>query len=650
MSLQTPSEIAAVLSAFDVRIDTFTVHDVERAVQNAVKDRNALSADARRGGWAEWAAFGFGVRDVPNGGPWGTHFQPSMSGNNGGTAFYVPDLREADAETIAYWAGRAKSAKHPVLVARYADLVWDTTEFVTKAKRGRDGIDFARLAIDNYIAASVLDNGSAWGDTRFSLGRALELALRVKDTERIGAAVKASIDYVDRTAKDEKLGTYCYLFDNLLPAERGPALTDEQENSIIEMFESKLAEMTTPGGGWDVEPHGPRDVGIRLAAYYQRKGKAEERTRVLRTVAQAFERRSKIGEPMTGLMFLEDARKYYVEAGLKEEAERVQHEAEKMGPEAEKRLVRTSVKHEIPKAEVDKFLDGMMEGGMEDALRRLALNFIPDQGEIAKHMEEVAKEHPLYAMFFGRAKMLGHGRIEADVGDETGDPDGKMVHETRQHIQFHTYWIAWALDRMVRDGLAAAQFVGFLRPCLLFKEDRIPLIRRGVEAHFMGDYTQAIHLLIPQIERALVLVPPLAGKPSNKPHRTGRGVMQSKSLNDILAKDEWPVPGDGGENLRMYLLTALAHPKGLNIRNDVCHGLWSPSHFTRIASERVLHVLLAVSMLRPSRESERQVVSRPKPSKKAVTRSDSLKPKRKPPKKHDALKKAAKKKPGGKKS
>lgn len=53
-----------------------------------------------------------------------------------------------------------------------------------------------------------------------------------------------------------------------------------------------------------------------------------------------------------------------------------------------------------------------------------------------------------------------------------------------------------------------------------------------------------------------------------------------------------------GENLRMYLLSTLAHNKGLNIRNEVCHGLWTTAEFTKTASERVLHILLSVSMLR----------------------------------------------------
>ena len=95
----------------------------------------------------------------------------------------------------------------------------------------------------------------------------------------------------------------------------------------------------------------------------------------------------------------------------------------------------------------------------------------------------------------------------------------------------------------------------------------------------------------------------LMGKPSNKAHRTGRGVMQFKNLNDLLQRAEWSIPGERGEDLRMYLLAMLAHPKGLNIRNAVAHGLLTDSEFDRALSERVLHVLFAVALIRLERIS-----------------------------------------------
>jgi len=603
MPIQTPPEVLAVLATFDSRKDAFEAMEVGHAVDGAVKDTSSMAPDARRALWAEWAAFSFSTRGEAGDGPWKTYFQPLMTGTGeDGSMVCRPDLGHADAEVLTYWAARAKAATHPVLVARYADLVWDTTEFVTKAKRGRDKFEFVQLAIDSYIAASHMDDGSAWGDTREHLSRALHLALSIKDAARIATAVNANIDYVGKTADEDELGTYCYLFDNLLPAEKGPVLAEEQERDIIKMFEEKFTKMTTPGGPWDVDPHSPRDVGLRLAAYYERKGKPDDRKRVIGAIAAAFERRAQMGDAMSAMFFLQDARDYFLLAGMKNEAERVQREGQKTGPEAQKQLVPMTAEHDVPKEEVERFLGWLMERGMADGLLRLTRHFVPDQVELAKRAAEIAAEYPLASIIMGSSKVLGHGHIQADLGADADDPDGKTVHRTSEHLhQFDRWWLHWGLDHMTSKGLNAAQVMEFIRPCPLFTEDHIPLVQQGVEAHFAEDFPKSIHLLIPQIERALVNVLPLAGKPSNKAHRTGRGVMQAKSLNDVLTKEEWPLPGESGERLRVYFLSVLAHPKGLNIRNFVCHGLWPAGHFTKPVSERVLHVLMTVSLIRPAK-------------------------------------------------
>jgi hypothetical protein len=57
---------------------------------------------------------------------WGTRFGPSASGTrDDGKPFYVPDIATADADFVCHWSSRANEMTHPILKARYADLVWD---------------------------------------------------------------------------------------------------------------------------------------------------------------------------------------------------------------------------------------------------------------------------------------------------------------------------------------------------------------------------------------------------------------------------------------------------------------------------------------------------------------------------------------------
>src|SRR5258708_10650083 len=90
-------------------------------------------------------------RTKPEGRIWETYFAPSMSWTRqDGTEVHSPDIKDMDGLTIAYWVRRSEEAKHPIIRARYADLVWDLDRVVTG---NRPKITLARQAIDAYIDA-----------------------------------------------------------------------------------------------------------------------------------------------------------------------------------------------------------------------------------------------------------------------------------------------------------------------------------------------------------------------------------------------------------------------------------------------------------------------------------------------------------------
>ena len=56
------------------------------------------------------------------------------------------------------------------------------------------------------------------------------------------------------------------------------------------------------------------------------------------------------------------------------------------------------------------------------------------------------------------------------------------------------------------------------------------------------------------------------------------------------------------ENLWRYLSVVYIERKGgLNLRNDLAHGLVDPKSFNRGIADRVFHTLLALSLMRPSK-------------------------------------------------
>lgn len=140
--------IDAVISDFETRMEPLETHVIQTALSVA---RTKLEGQVSEGDtWADLAAFAFQA-DQEDREPWGTYFGPMGTWNmNDGSFRYSPDPRDVTPEIVTHWVERAEALSHPVMKARYADLVWDYAHRVTNKK---SDVRFARTAIDSYMAA-----------------------------------------------------------------------------------------------------------------------------------------------------------------------------------------------------------------------------------------------------------------------------------------------------------------------------------------------------------------------------------------------------------------------------------------------------------------------------------------------------------------
>jgi hypothetical protein len=67
-------------------------------------------------------------------------------------------------------------------------------------------------------------------------------------------------------------------------------------------------------------------------------------------------------------------------------------------------------------------------------------------------------------------------------------------------------------------------------------------------------------------------------------------------MNDILSDEQMRTVLT--ENLWRYLEVVYIDKRGLNLRNDLAHGLLAPNVFNRYVADRVFHTLLALSLMR----------------------------------------------------
>jgi hypothetical protein len=136
----------------------------------------------------------------------------------------------------------------------------------------------------------------------------------------------------------------------------------------------------------------------------------------------------------------------------------------------------------------------------------------------------------------------------------------------------------------------------------LFVDVQRDLLRDGLTAYEQSDFVKAIHVLVPQVEHILRHFLGRLGIPTRKTVRNHPGTTDVKNMNDILSDER--MREKLTENLWRYLSVVYVDRRGLNLRNDLAHGLIPYEGFKKHIADRVFHTLLALSLMRATKKEE----------------------------------------------
>jgi hypothetical protein len=588
MAITIPSSVSNRLQTIEDDVQPIKDYEIGSRL-SGLHQADGLTEAERKGAWAESAAFNFMAMGSDEQSVWGTHFGPVFRATRAdGVEVEAPSIREIDADIVEHWERRAESTPHPVLRARYSDLVWDLQYPVSKQK---PKVEFARLAIDSYVAIIERELYDEPVIGIRNAERALNIAIKIGDGARIERVKVAMFALHDQVAKPQLAGTWPFLFDGLYNNKKVP-LTPKEEQKIIALLEEILRRTSDRNDKEAFSPWAAKSAGERLATHYRRLGSRNDVERVVRAYGGAFESISAEADAMLGMTWLHSVSEDYRAHGMTADAERAQIAGTEKGRLAPKEMKAVEFGITLDHAKIDAYLDALTEGSYEEVLLRIAVHFVPKVAEARESLAHIEKEHPLLAHI--GIERVSEGHISARAGSIHEDPDGRMFFQLAETMAFHGPFLAGALERSrERLGLSAETIVNHLFRSPVFEDVRRSLLLHGLEAYFRGDYLTAVHILVPQIEQALRVLVGLLGIPINKPHRSG--IMQVKNLNDILR--EPAVLDLFGEDLSHYLLVFLADSRGHNVRNEVCHGLLPAEAFGQAMADRVLHCLLTMAVI-----------------------------------------------------
>lgn len=537
--LETAEDWHSVESCFRKKIDTDNDEDVEDA-RPIVQAFGYMFVASRREEIRERA------------GVFGAQFEM------GGQVFPTP-LRDIDEDTVAIWAVYAAETKaFPLAGSRLNDLLW-------VRRHGEPPVDHARAAFDGYLA---LAESAAGMDLVDSLQRAIEIAAEIKDEERMEAAITKALE-VSRSELEDA-------------SERRPGIPMNLMESIVDLksdqWSAELCELLDAAAErYGEDPFIAESISelkLKLSAPEEREGLQRQQVARWREEAKkgdAILRHSRLQQAL-GL-----ARTY----GFTEVVEEVLLEMQAIKPE-DFDLKPITAKVELPREEIEALVRSYVEDSesWQEAFRRFGSEGPPsgDTNENTKLTKELAEKYPIQRIF--TAQIMGpHGSLTAAAGSEDEHDRVDLAKHEAMRIGF---WAPIGVE--ILDAIKTAfevpdreELTKFFTTELIDGEVAAR-IADGVLRFFDNDDDGALHILVPQLEAAIRAAAARAGVVVIKTPRGGTpgGV---RTLGGILADLKGRLP----EPWRRYLANSLTDQLGINLRNQLSHGLHGPAARTDVA-------------------------------------------------------------------
>jgi lysyl-tRNA synthetase class 1 len=578
-----PASLEEIVQRYDARSEPFDEFAIGGELKTA---RGALvnPSDAENlGAWAEVLAFGLTTGQHEN--PWNSYYGPVGSAvDESGKKDYFPDITGTPPEAVVHWAARARTLKHPFLKARYADLAWEMSGPIGKQKRDPEN---ARIAIDSYLAA-IPRMAEDHEHVTFAI-RALDLAVLIGDRDRTARSRIAVMD-VHRALKNAKAGMWWYVVDRLLEDKKA-GVTDAERAELVGDLEDIVIKGSSTGDPAHFNPHEAKDAAERLIPYYRRIEKFDDVKRLHKAVGESFEHFASNADPMLAAALLQTATDEYRNAGLKEERDRTRILMQQKIGAAGDNLQSFEHKIEITKDDMDKFLSLVVVDDLGTSFVRLTREFMLKRAELEQQVKKTLKEAPLMAHI--TQMIYADDRVAAKIGSVEEDAFGRLFHQAKISFQFVRPWLVHAFRRLFeKHEVFPEHFAGWANRHGLF--DDMSLLVEGLNAWAREDHVKAAHVLVPQVERALRKIADGLGVPVTKAHPTVPGTSIAIGMGEILYNQK--VAEALGPDATLHFQALYADPRGMNLRNEVAHGLMDADQFHWHLGNLIVHSLMMLGL------------------------------------------------------
>jgi hypothetical protein len=516
------------------------------------------------------------------------YFQPLAVFTNEAT---LPSRDFFTSERLSYLANRARSTKNPIVASRFADVVWDLSL--------KKDPNMARIAIDRYLQAASTYRKNNW-DLEFAeaIKRAAVLGCLIRDSDRL-MNIKDSILSHMTELDGRQDYRFCLDLAEAIAKSRFMELTEGEWQHVLDILDRAITYFREqhPSRKDSLGPvNGPNEHFVR--SFYEIKSSLRTRVPWIRAedqmlaIAESYEREGdeaqRSGNPIAALSFYMQSEKMFGDLGRTDDRDRLRVKLTKAGYPAEAQMREITTEFRIERSKIDEYVRPLIGDTLEDTLQRIAAapHFAPNLEQSEKTVEELRHNFPL--QFIIPRIVLDDEHI---VGLFTSEDELRGLALTREllrRIKISNLFITHLFDILKRDhSLGPGSLTTHFRKWGVCRPRNLEFLERGLEHYFREDYVAALHILVPQFEDILRALLEATERPIYSP---SHGVFMLPSLLRDAALNS-----AAGPDLIRYYQIILVDQCGLNLRNDLAHGLLEPSDMTRQVADQIIYLLLTLT-------------------------------------------------------
>lgn len=562
--------------------------DILQAIRSSVPENYKLSGMEL----AEWYAFA-SLEDskykVDN---WDSYFGPPYARYLDGTIRSSYTLQDINKDIIIYWKQRSKECNHPVLIARYAGLVYSLGKKVTEIKTEYDTV---KLYIENQLKSVTKGYFSNPLICYHKLERVIDLASRFGLDIILQESIEAVRNIEKLNAKQENPGTWIKSFEILIDKkfEISPDLTNEIIDELAHRFNLSLE----PNKEGIYNLAGSEAAFSKLAPYFRKHKLTENLDNLLKAMSDQYWAAAKIAKPMMANYYYEKLLDITSKYGEKKQLSAIYRAIQCNNPKVLEEMRPFPIEFEIPMDMVNNLTEEVLSGDIYSVLGKLAIGFIFNPYDVFSSVDNNSN----FAAIITRTLHDSTGRKIATVKPVDQDKEGQIINYYGTFLKVTAAIVHYPIKGGIERGIISVENVmQFLKQSYTINPSKYVIIEKGIEAYLKGDYIVSLHLMIPQVEAACLSILDNAGQATIT---NGKNDGMNWRIMDNIINDKGFIT-EVGNDISIYLRTIFTSNLGWNLRNLICHGITEDGLFSEAYADRVFLALLYFGLHQSHFETE----------------------------------------------